>query len=149
MSVTLEISFQERAKGDMIEYADNLPSPRVVKTHLPVDHLPKDLLEKAKVIYVARNPKDQIVSWFHHMPYKPETEKAVSVDDFALDFIKGNLPYGDYFKHLKVRHVIGVRTFHLLSRVLTKIKTELGRLDKLLIDGLFNFSCLYKSCVVN
>ena len=26
----------------------------------------------------------------------------VNIDDFAMDFIKGNLPYGDYFKHLKV-----------------------------------------------
>ena len=41
-----------------------------MKTHLPLSHLPTDLLTKAKVIYVARNPKDQIVSWYHHMPYR-------------------------------------------------------------------------------
>jgi len=71
-----------------------------VKTHLPLSHLPTDLLTKAKVIYVARNPKDQIVSWYHHMPYR-DSMGEVNIDDFAMDFIKGNLPYGDYFKHLK------------------------------------------------
>ena len=99
-----------------------------MKTHLPLSHLPTDLLTKAKVIYVARNPKDQIVSWYHHMPYRYVTNcflgflplengvefwpnlllssrdsmGEVNIDDFAMDFIKGNLPYGDYFKHLKV-----------------------------------------------
>ena len=35
------------------------------------------------------------------IPYR-ESISEVNIDDFAMDFIKGNLPYGDYFKHLKV-----------------------------------------------
>lgn len=50
-----------------IENYDALPSPRIMKSHLPVHLLPKGLWTvKPKVIFVARNPKDAIVSFFHH-----------------------------------------------------------------------------------
>ncbi|XP_026277572.1 sulfotransferase 1C4 isoform X1 [Frankliniella occidentalis] len=44
----------------------NAPSPRFIKTHLPFTLLPRNLLNSgAKVIYLARNPKDVAVSFFH------------------------------------------------------------------------------------
>ena len=45
--------------SDTIQKLKNAKDPRFIKTHLPLSLLPDDLLEKAKVIYVARNPKDQ------------------------------------------------------------------------------------------
>ncbi|KAF4516782.1 hypothetical protein B566_EDAN004621 [Ephemera danica] len=41
-------------------------STRFIKTHLPFSLLPATLLRTAKVIYVARNPKDVVVSYYHH-----------------------------------------------------------------------------------
>jgi len=50
-----------------IEQVNNLASPRVIKTHLAVDMLPKEVIEKkAKLIYVTRNPRDAVVSYFNH-----------------------------------------------------------------------------------
>ena len=42
------------------------PSPRFVKSHLPLSMNNPRLLDTCKVVYVARNPKDACVSYYHH-----------------------------------------------------------------------------------
>ena len=72
---------------DPIVYADNLQGRRVIKCHMPMEMLPPNLLDKCKVIYVARNIKDMAISWFHHIkdisPHdfqvKPESFKSIAL----------------------------------------------------------------------
>ena len=86
-----------------IEYAANLSSPRIIKTHLPFDFLPQNLLETAKVIYVCRNPKDCCVSFYHHVSdiFKTLYEYNGTFDEFVQLFMDGKLEQGSYFHHLK------------------------------------------------
>ena len=46
-----------------------LPSPRIIKTHLPLQLLPPSVLQtpSVKIIYVTRNPRDVAVSLYHFM----------------------------------------------------------------------------------
>lgn len=48
------------------EFIPNIAEQRFIKTHLPFSLMPPSVMnEQAKVIYVARNPKDVAVSYYH------------------------------------------------------------------------------------
>ncbi|GLH03813.1 Sulfotransferase [Gryllus bimaculatus] len=73
----------------MYETLKNAPSPRFIKTHLPFSLLPPDLLTKGcKVIYVARNPKDVAVSFYH-------LNRLIKTQGFLRDF----KTYWEYFEN--------------------------------------------------
>jgi len=74
---------------------------RLIKTHLPsnmVKHNPE-----SKYIFVARNPKDCVVSFFHHTRGFPQ---HYDFDDGDFDvyfdlFVKGMVDFGNYFEMTK------------------------------------------------
>ena len=88
---------------ESVDYAENLPSPRIIKSHLPFELLPPNLLDTAKVVYVCRNPKDTCVSYYHHIDnmLKLMYQFKGSFDQFTDCFKNGQLEYGSYFAHLK------------------------------------------------
>ena len=52
-----------------VDFVKNLPTsvPRLIKTHLCYEMLPHQVKEKKpKLIYVTRNPRDTVVSFFNH-----------------------------------------------------------------------------------
>ena len=69
---------------------ESFPAPRVFKTHLSYDLVPKprDQATKPRYIYVMRNPKDTAVSFYHHYELMPETPH-LSWDEFFELFIEG------------------------------------------------------------
>ncbi len=88
-----------------IERTARLPttSPRVIKTHLPLEMLPPNLLDMARVIFVGRNPKDCCVSYYHHITsIFPHYKFKGGFEDFAGMFIRDELEYGSYWDILKV-----------------------------------------------
>lgn len=80
-------------------------SPRVLKSHLPMDMLNPNLLDTCKVIYVARNPKDCCVSFYHHMRLFQQAYKFEGTfDDFSELFVNENIEYGSFWYHLKAAY---------------------------------------------
>ena len=62
-----------------LKRVEGMDSPRVLKSHLPYCLLPDDILEKCKVVICLRNPKDTVVSYYHH-------EKLIKIHDYVGDF---------------------------------------------------------------
>ncbi|GFX99608.1 amine sulfotransferase [Trichonephila clavipes] len=80
------------------EAAETMPRPGAIKVHLPFHLTPWS--EKAKYLYVTRNPKDCCVSYFHHMKNIPGHEFKGTFDQFFELFLSGKIDYEDYFDHL-------------------------------------------------
>ncbi|GFY76613.1 sulfotransferase 1C4 [Trichonephila inaurata madagascariensis] len=82
-----------------MEGINSMPRPGAFKTHLPFSHMSHS--PEAKYIFVARNPKDCCVSFFHHARNHPGFGYwDGEFDDFFELFIAGELEYNDYFDHL-------------------------------------------------
>ena len=84
---------------EWLDKIESLPSPKILKSHLPFDLLPPNLLDECKVIMCMRNPKDTAVSAFHH-------EKLLISHAFKGDFqtyfnlLLNDLPcYSSYFEY--------------------------------------------------
>jgi len=95
---------QHRIIRESVQWARDQPEemPRIIKTHLPLSMLPPNLLNTAKVVYVARNPRDCCVSYYHHQTLFEEGYRFTGeFEDFARLFREGLLNYGDYWSHLK------------------------------------------------
>ncbi|XP_013772565.1 amine sulfotransferase-like [Limulus polyphemus] len=79
--------------------AEVMPRPGSIKTHLPFNLCPYS--PSAKYIYIARNPRDCCVSYYHHTKMLPEYHfENGNFDDFFEIFIDGETDWGDYFDHL-------------------------------------------------
>ncbi|XP_014679639.1 PREDICTED: sulfotransferase 1C4-like [Priapulus caudatus] len=86
-----------------------MPSPRLMKTHIPFRYLCEDIRErrkKQKIVYVTRNPKDAIVSFYHFDPKgfsipgvtDPEYCKW-TFSQYLNCFFHDATPYGSYWDH--------------------------------------------------
>ncbi|KAG8434052.1 hypothetical protein GDO86_012427 [Hymenochirus boettgeri] len=85
-----------------LDNAKNLPSPRIISTHIPSHIFTKSVFKsKAKVIYTVRNPKDVFVSLFcFHAMVKMYREEA-TFQEYLERFLHGNVVYGTWFDHVK------------------------------------------------
>ncbi|KAL9979666.1 hypothetical protein ACROYT_G017366 [Oculina patagonica] len=69
----------------------SFPVPRVFKTHLTYDLIPKgsDETTKPRYIYVMRNPKDAFVSIYHHRRNMPYLKEIPTWDEAFEHFMNG------------------------------------------------------------
>nr|XP_023026985.1 sulfotransferase 1C4-like [Leptinotarsa decemlineata] len=99
--------FEKYQMVDILDYPawkflSDSPGKRFIKTHLPFSLLPPNLLDVGcKVIYVARNPRDVAVSFYHlNRLYRTQGYEG----DFPefWDYFQRNLvAWAPYWEHIK------------------------------------------------
>ncbi|XP_078578813.1 sulfotransferase 1A3-like [Branchiostoma floridae x Branchiostoma japonicum] len=76
-------------------------SPRMMKTHTRFDQAPLQLTQgKGKAIYVARNPKDLAVSFYHFHFMVNTLQTPTSFEEFLQNFIHGEVSRGAWHEHV-------------------------------------------------
>ncbi|KAK6987316.1 estrogen sulfotransferase [Biomphalaria glabrata] len=83
---------------------NKMESPRLIKTHLPLSMLPNQMKsKKPKIIYIARNPKDTVVSYYFFLTkFVIDDQSFVGTfDDYCKLFVEGLVHYGPWWKHVK------------------------------------------------
>merc|ERR1712212_631103 len=84
------------------EVAELPTSPRLIKTHLPVQFIPKTFWEQnCKIIYVARNAKDNAVSFFHFDRMNMVQPEPGDWSGFLNRFMEGKRGGGSGDEHVK------------------------------------------------
>ncbi|XP_075453835.1 amine sulfotransferase-like isoform X3 [Ascaphus truei] len=79
-----------------------LPSPRLFASNLIYHLLPKDLRsKKGKVIYVTRNPKDVMNSYYHFENIIVHIKKSPNFEHFMEKFLAGDVVGSSWFDHLR------------------------------------------------
>uniref|UniRef100_UPI0037E822EA cytosolic sulfotransferase 3-like n=1 Tax=Semicossyphus pulcher TaxID=241346 RepID=UPI0037E822EA len=96
----LEIMLPSMATGK--DQADNLPtSPRLIKTHFPVQFVPQSFWEQnCKIIYVARNAKDNMVSYFHFDRMNDVQPRPGDWISYIHRFKEGKMAFGSWYDHV-------------------------------------------------
>ncbi|NXK47089.1 ST3A1 sulfotransferase, partial [Chauna torquata] len=79
----------------------SLPLPRVLATHLPYYLVPRDLRNKrGRIIYVTRNPKDVVVSYYHFSKFIATLEEVPDFNIFMERFLAGKVLASSWFDHV-------------------------------------------------
>jgi len=84
--------------NSMIEFLEAMPQRRLFTSHLPYPLMPHIDNTTAKIVYVARNPKDVAISTYFHNQSKGVYEG--SWDEYFQLFLYSDVGFGPYFDHV-------------------------------------------------
>ncbi|NWX36246.1 ST1B1 Sulfotransferase, partial [Notiomystis cincta] len=98
----LEFSAPGKMAAGRTDLLPTMPSPRVVKTHLPAHVLPKSFWEnRCKMIYVGRNAKDVAVSYYYFDLMNKLLPNPKTWAEYLEEFMAGRVAYGSWYNHVK------------------------------------------------
>ncbi|KOB74975.1 Sulfotransferase [Operophtera brumata] len=110
-------------------------SPRFIKTHLPLSMLPPNLLNTAKVVYVARDPRDVCVSYYYLQKMVGKHLIRANVPHYWETFRRDLLPWTPIVTHAneawEQRHHPNLH-FVFYEDMLKNLPKEVHRVSKFL-----------------
>jgi len=148
--IWLRVPFLEPATSKNFPQSDikTLPSPRLLKSHLSYNNTPKSASKDArcKYIYIARNPKDVAVSYFHfHQTLSTYDGYNGPWEFFLKLFMEGNVGWNfwndhvlGWWKHRDDPNVLFLKYEDLQKDLLSHIRMIAEFLNKPLSDELIN-----------
>ena len=97
----IEGTHQDRIDNpqEFVDILEGINGRRYFVSHLPYTLMPGVSDTQAKYIYVARNPKDCAVSFYHFMLNVVGVETVGAWDEFLGLYLEGNVYYGLVFDH--------------------------------------------------
>ncbi|XP_037072597.1 sulfotransferase 1C4-like [Pollicipes pollicipes] len=87
--------------GMMMAWPRSYAPPRFIKSHMPFSMLPPKLLDTCKVVYVARNPKDALVSYYHHHKLIKMLDFEGSFAEFFDLFLEDKVIQAPFMPHVR------------------------------------------------
>ncbi|CAG0882449.1 unnamed protein product [Cyprideis torosa] len=124
--------------GKHIEFLQKCPSPRVIKTHLPLSLLPPKVKEKARIVYCARHPKDNVVSFYQL--FKSVSSFVGTFEEFADLYVNDLMMWGPQGQHVlehwKLRDTLPNLLFLTFEEMKSDIEGVINRVSKHLEVGL-------------
>ncbi|XP_071975647.1 sulfotransferase 1B1-like isoform X2 [Engystomops pustulosus] len=135
------------------ELLNSLSSPRRVKTHLPISLFPKSFWDmNCKIIYVARNPKDVAVSFYHFDTMNNLHPWPGAREEYVEKFLRGNVGYGPWGTHVKEfwalrqkRNILYLFYEDMLEDPKREIRKVMTFLGKDLSEDVLDKICLHTS----
>ncbi|XP_077982021.1 sulfotransferase 1C2-like [Glandiceps talaboti] len=119
--------------------ANELPAPRLVKTHISPQLMPSSMQGKhSKVIYVTRNVKDVCVSYFNvSLGFSALDEfcPELNWEGFPEQFITGKTEPGSWLQHVVAWHKYGLKD-NVLHITFEDMKENLHDVIKKMADFL-------------
>ncbi|WVZ67319.1 hypothetical protein U9M48_016415 [Paspalum notatum var. saurae] len=92
------VEVRHDTNGDLINYLDTLPSPRLLATHMPLSMFPESI-SGSRIVYVCREPKDAFVSLWNFANKTTGKEHNIDLESGLDMFIQGFSPYGPFWEH--------------------------------------------------
>lgn len=81
---------------------EEMRSPRLIKSHLPFHLLPEQMeTVRPKVIYVVRNPKDILISYYSFLKMLTPLKFEGTFEEFCDRFTKDKVYYSPWGKHVR------------------------------------------------
>ncbi|XP_011702933.1 PREDICTED: sulfotransferase 1 family member D1-like [Wasmannia auropunctata] len=84
-----------------VEFVRNQPSPRFIKSHMPLELLPTVVNNTCKIIYVARNPRDIVISYYYFQKDLIHFKYQGTFEQFCNNFMNNHMQWSPYWEHVK------------------------------------------------
>lgn len=126
---------------------DDVPSPRLIKSHLPPFLLPRELWTvKPKMIHISREVKDVAVSLFHMIKKcMPNAKTITAHEHHQMLYNEKSLYFGPYYEH-----IYGFQQLHHLDHLLFMTYEELSANTFATVKRLSDFlECSYNDEQLN